>query len=293
METKAMGGAPASGEERVRKLFRDVLDGHKLPSLPVVANKVLEMIKAPDMSMQKLCRVLADDTALAARALAVSRSPQYGLRSLPTNLLGAVQVLGIRTLTSIVVAHATQSLCIKGNKTSEKLWNHSLAVAFATRLLAKRARMRDGDLAFLTGLMHDVGQIVFVQSDPIGYEKVVMGELQPASSIVDKEQEHYGLDHSVMGFTLLGHWNMDPQLAQAVFNHHSDVAADGTNQLAETLALADYLCAQCDLGFFTDPRMPSAEVLARHGWEGEHTTDEVVEQIRREFHEESALFNAN
>ena len=293
METKAIGGAPASGEERVRKLFRDVLDGHKLPSLPVVANKVLEMIKAPDASMQKLCRVLADDTALAARALAVSRSPQYGLRSLPTNLLGAVQVLGLRTLTSIVVANATQSLCIKGNKTSEKLWNHSLAVAFATRLLSKRAGMSDGDLAFLTGLMHDVGQILFVQSDPIGYEKMVTGDLQPSCSIVDKEQQHYGLDHSVMGFTILGHWNMDPQLVQAVFNHHSDVSADGTNQLAETLALADYLCAKCDLGFFTEPQVPSAQALARHGWEGEQTTDDVVEQIRRAFHEESALFTSN
>jgi HD-like signal output (HDOD) protein len=292
METKAMGGTPASGEERVRKFFRDVLGGQKLPSLPVVANKVLEMISGPDVSIQKLCRVLADDTALAARALAVSRSPQYGLRSPPTNLLGAVQVLGVRTLTSVVIANAAQSLCLKGNKTSEKLWNHSLAVALATRLLFKRAGMRDGDLAFMTGLMHDVGQIVFVQSDPIGYEKMIMSGTQSSCSIVDKEQEHYGLDHSVMGFTLLGHWNMDPQLAQAVFNHHSDVSADGTNQLAETLALADYLCAKSDLGFFTEPPVPSAEVLARHGWEGEQTTEGVVEQIRQAFSEESALFNA-
>ena len=292
MVPNGLGGALASGEERVRKFYREVMDGHKLPSLPIVANKLLEMLKDPDVNMQKLCRVMADDTALAARVLAVSRSPQYALRNLPTTLLGAVQVLGFHTLTSVVIANATHSLCIKGNKTSEKLWNHSLAVALTMRLLSKRAGLRDGDMLFLTGLMHDVGQIILNQGDPAGYEKLVREKPDPQCPIIDKEQAHYGLDHTVMGYTLLGHWNMDSQLAQAVFNHHSDVGADDSNQLAETLTLADYLCAKCDLGFFTEPQAPSVEVLARHGWEGEQTTDEVVEQIRRAFHEESALFNA-
>lgn len=284
--------APASGEERVRKFYRDVMDGHKLPSLPIVANKVLEMLKDPDVNVQKLCRVLADDTALAARVLAVSRSPQYALRNLPTTLLGAVQVLGFRTLTSAVIANATHSLCIKGNKTSEKLWNHSLAVALAMRLLSKRASQRDGDLAFLTGLMHDVGQIILIQGDPAGYEKLVKENVEPRAPIVDKEQTRYGLDHTVMGYTLLGHWNMDPQLVQAALNHHSDVGDDVANQLAEMLAVADYLCGRCDLGFFTEPPTPSAEMLARYGLADEQTCGEMVGQIQQAYRDESALFNA-
>ena len=106
--------------------------------------------------------MLADDTSLAARVLAISRSPQYGQRNLPTSLLGALQVLGFRMLGSVVVSSATQSLCLKGNKTSERLWNHSLAVALAMRILAKRAGLRDSELSFLAGLMHDVGQIIFL-----------------------------------------------------------------------------------------------------------------------------------
>jgi len=292
MVPNGLGGAPTSGEERVRKFYREVMDGHKLPSLPIVANKVLEMLKDPDVNMQKLCRVLADDTALAARVLAVSRSPQYALRNLPTTLLGAVQVLGFRTLTSVVIANATHSLCIKGNKTSEKLWNHSLAVALAMRLLSKRAGLRDGDMLFLTGLMHDVGQIILIQGDPAGYEKLVREKLDPHCPIVDREQAHYGLDHTVMGYTLLGHWNMDPGLVQAALNHHSDVGDDASNQLAEMLALADYLCGKCDLGFFTEPPMPSPELLARYGLADDQANDEIVGQIQQAYQDESALFNA-
>jgi HD-like signal output (HDOD) protein len=287
-----VGGAEASGEDKVRKYYRDVMDGHKLPSLPIVANKVLEMLKDPDVNMQKLCRVLADDTALAARVLTVSRSPQYALRNLPTTLLGAVQVLGFRTLTSVVIANATHSLCIKGNKTSEKLWNHSLGVALAMRLLSKRAGLRDRDLAFLTGLMHDVGQIILIQGDPTGYEKLVQGNGDAATPIVDKEQAQYGLDHSVMGFSLLGHWNMDPQLAQAAFNHHSELGDDPANQMAEMVAVADYFCSQCEMGFFTEPPTPSAEALGRYGMADEQSAGEFSGEIQQAYREESALFNA-
>lgn len=293
MVSNGIGGAPASGEERVRKFYREVMDGHKLPSLPIVANKVLNMLKDPDMNMQKLCRVLADDTALAARVLAVSRSPQYALRNLPTTLLGAVQVLGFRTLTSVVIANATHSLCIKGNKISEKLWNHSLGVALAMRLLSKRAGLRDGDLAFLTGLMHDVGQIILIQGDPAGYEKLVKEKSEPPCPIVDKEQAHYGLDHTVVGYTLLSQWNMDPQLVQAALNHHSDVSDDASNQLAEMVAVADYLCDKCGLGFFTDTSLPSPETLARYGLADDPANDEIVGQIQQAYRDESALFSAN
>jgi HD-like signal output (HDOD) protein len=292
MVPNGLGGAPASGEERGRKFYREVMDGHKLPSLPIVADKVLEMLKDPDVNMQKLCRVLADDTALAARVLAVSRSPQYDLRNLPTTLLGAVQVLGFRTLTSVVIANATHSLCIKGNKTCEKLWNHSVAVALAMRLLSKRAGLRDGDLSFLTGLMHDVGQIILFQVDPAGYEKLVKDKSEPPCPIVDKEKAHYGLDHTVMGYTLLGQWNMDPQLVQAALNHHSDVGDDASNQLAEMLAVADYLCGKCDLGFFTEPPMPSPETRACYGLADDQAIDEIVGQIQQAYRDESALFNA-
>ena len=123
-----------------RNYLHNVMEGHPLPSVPAVVNKLLELVQDPEVSMQNLCRVLADDPMLSARVLAVSRSPRYALRTLPTTLLGAVQVLGFRALTSLVITSATQSLRLKGNVISEKLWRHSLGVALAMRILSQRAR---------------------------------------------------------------------------------------------------------------------------------------------------------
>ena len=99
MESIAVNGTEGSAQENVRKYFREVMQKHQLPVLPVVVMKVLEMVQDPDCDVRTLCRVLSDDAALAGRVLAISRSAHYAQRTLPTNLQAAVQVLGFRTPT--------------------------------------------------------------------------------------------------------------------------------------------------------------------------------------------------
>src|SRR5713226_2221642 len=97
-------GVPAP--DNVLKYFRAVGEPSELPPLPSVAGKILKMVEDPDFNARELCRVLSDDAALAGRILAVSRSPYYAQRTLPTTLLEAITVLGFRTVTSVVLATA-------------------------------------------------------------------------------------------------------------------------------------------------------------------------------------------
>ena len=280
-----------SGEEKVRKYFRYVVENHKLPSLPLVAGKVLQMTQDPDLSVQKLCRVLSDDAALAGRVLAVARSPYYAQRSLPTTLLGAVQVLGFRALSNVVVANATHSLYIKGNAVSERLWNHSLGVALAARILHGRAGSRDRDHAFLAGLMHDVGEMILVHGDSRGFAALVHEAEAEHSQLANKEQKAYGFDHTQVGVTLLEAWNIDEQIREAVLHHHNyDAAKNDPKTLAASLLCADYLAARADLGFYYEPPPPDAELMSVFNCADEAQVSEVAEQIRAAYEEESALF---
>ena len=290
MEHVASSGVGSSPQDRVRKYFRDVVEKQKLPALPMVAGKVLQMIQDPDLNVQKLCRVLSDDAALAGRVLVVSRSPAYAQRNVPTSLVGAVQVLGFRTLNNVVVASATHSLCLKGNKTSERLWNHSLAVALTMRLISRRFGFRDGEQAFLTGLMHDVGEMILVHGDPRGFEQLGADVQKSGCQMMDKEQDYYELDHTLIGMTLLDSWDLDPKISQAALNHHSDVVQDETNELAALLAVADYLTAKAELGLFAEPPEPSAEMLARVQCDSEVGLAGTIEAVRAAYAEESALF---
>jgi putative nucleotidyltransferase with HDIG domain len=278
------------GQENVRKYFRYVVDNHKLPSLPVVAGKVLEMIQDPDLNVQKLCRVLSDDTALSGRVLAVARSPHYAQRNVPTTLVGAVQVLGFRTLSNVVVASATHSLCIKGNKVSEKLWNHSLAVALATRILCRRSGLRNEEQAFLAGLMHDVGEMILVHGDPRGFEQLVKDVEKGRCDTIAKEQETYGFNHTLIGVTLLDAWNIDSQIRHAVLQHHSYDAPDDPYSMAATLRCADYLSSKADLGFFSALPTPERKAMSAVRCERDEEIADVVGEIRQAYEQESSLF---
>jgi putative nucleotidyltransferase with HDIG domain len=280
----------SAGRENVRRYFQDVVKSHKLPALPVVAAKILDMIQDPDVNVQKLCRLLSDDAALAGRVLAVSRSPLYAQRNLPTTSIEAVQVLGLRTLTNVILANSMHSLHVKGHKNLQKLWNHSLAVALAARILCRRIGLHDGDQAFLAGLMHDIGQMVLVHGDPVGYANLCDEVQRVGCSITSKEKEAYEFDHALIGLTLLDTWNIDSQIGLAVLNHHSEIAGENSNELATILTVADYLCSKADLGFIVEPAPPTMDMLAKCHLDGEESIGAIVQEIRAAYDEESALF---
>jgi putative nucleotidyltransferase with HDIG domain len=200
-------------------------------------------------------------------------------------------VLGFRALSNVVVANATHSLYIKGNAVSEKLWNHSLGVALATRILHGRAGSRDRDHAFLAGLMHDVGEMILVHGDSRGFASLVHEAEASQCDLVGKEQKEYGFDHTQVGVTLLEAWNIDTQIREAVLNHHNyDAAKHDPKALAASLVCADYLAAKADLGFYYRPPLPDPQVMSVFDCENEEKISEVVEQIRAAYEEESALF---
>ena len=61
MESIATSTTENSAQEKVRKYFREVMQKHQLPALPVVVMKVLGMVQDPECDVRALCRVLSDE----------------------------------------------------------------------------------------------------------------------------------------------------------------------------------------------------------------------------------------
>jgi HD-like signal output (HDOD) protein len=276
--------------DNVLKYFRAVGEPSELPLLPSVAGQVLKMVKDPDFNARELCRVLSNDAALAGRILAVSRSPYYAQRMRPRALLEAITVLGFRTVTSVVLATAGHTLCVKGNKTSEKLWNHSVGVALATRILCKRAGFRDSEQAFLAGLMHDIGESILLYRDPYGFEKLVREVQRSQCRMIDKEQEAYGFDHTLAGSALLESWGIASPTRQAALDHDRDLNGDTINELTVILAAAEYLCFKANLGFFGALPPLRLDTMIKCKCDDDQRSEEVVHQICEAYGKESPLF---
>src|SRR5262245_54010999 len=216
-----VGGAET--QQQVRAYFREVSERCKLPPLPAIVASALRMVRDPNVNMGKLARVLSDDVALVTRLFTVSRSAFYGRYTPPKTLVHAIQVLGLRTVQRLLVASTAQSLCRDQSPISLSLWEHSLAVALTAEMLARQAGSRDVETAFLTGLLHDIGQMVLLHGDGPGFRALAKKVKEENLPLLATEKETYGSDHALIGVVLMDCWEFDSEIGNAVMQHHDDV----------------------------------------------------------------------
>ena len=81
-----------------------IMNASDLPTIPVVATKVLQLIESPSTTAEDLAKVVSSDPAVAARVLKISNSSFYGCQRQIQTLSHAIMMLGYNTLKSLVLA---------------------------------------------------------------------------------------------------------------------------------------------------------------------------------------------
>jgi putative nucleotidyltransferase with HDIG domain len=133
-----------------------------LPALPSAARDCLRMLDAPDSGLDRVARIVANDPVIAPQVLKRARSALLG-RGTPVRTVDqAVARLGSVELRSIVMDLSTRQLFESKNaairKLTKTLWEHSTAVAVLARSIARHTREVEPEVAYLAGLLHDVGK---------------------------------------------------------------------------------------------------------------------------------------
>jgi putative nucleotidyltransferase with HDIG domain len=118
----------------------------------------------------------------------------------------------------------------------EELWRHSLQTATAAReiALAERFPIARAEEAFLAGMLHDVGRVVYATRSTPKTGK-------PAGSDEDTADE-ISLHHAEVGAYLLGLWGFPSHVVAAVALHHTpSLRADSGFDLTVLIHVADRL----------------------------------------------------
>jgi putative nucleotidyltransferase with HDIG domain len=144
----------------LNKLAKDRL---LLPSMPSVAVRCLDAMKDPAVPTRQLAAILECDPMLAVQVLRVANSAAFGAGGV-RSLDAAVTRLGLQRMRSIVVEASTRKLFESRDqrigRASLAVWEHSIAVGLLARDLAALSGSPDAEMAYLTGLLHDVGKPV-------------------------------------------------------------------------------------------------------------------------------------
>lgn len=207
--------------ERTR---REILQKSELiPSLPDVVVEVLRLVADKGAEIQQFEELLKNDGPLVAKMLRVVNSPFYAVAT-PVRTIGqAVMVLGFRSLRSLVLAASTGNYMERDygcyGYAAKGLWKHAIAVASASRTIAKELRkspdMREE--VFVAGLLHDIGKLLLA---PYLFEAGVTVPIDDQDGIA-KEMATLGIDHQEAGAIVAEKWNLSPLVHHTVCKHHS------------------------------------------------------------------------
>lgn len=237
-----------------------------LPALPAVVTDILRSLDNDNLDFAILAHKMASDQAIAAQVLRLANSSFYGSSGKITTMQQALTLIGVQSVRKLVTAAAVaisvpQVACAGFD--FDAFWRHSMATAVCARVLARHLHLNQ-DIAFTSGLLHDIGRLVLVTTFPEQYEKVLAYRAAHDCYLFDAERTVLGIDHCGVGHALAMHWHFPAVLCHAIAAHHVPDAIGG-GSIASLINVADAIVHALDLAGVEDDLVPPVSLAAWHG----------------------------
>lgn len=207
-----------SFEQKLRRAF-DAIKGVNIPDMPEEVLALDREINARYPNTQNMVRIIGKNALLAAEVLRIANSPAMRPAEPIKTITQAVAVLGTVNLKNMVLASALNQ--IFGNSAGIKdILEHSADVAFCMAELANRVHGVTPDEAYLCGLFLNCGAFLLLSKDK-AYLDVFFQAVSLPQHAIQKEEELFNTNHTVVGLLLAKKWQLPGDLSQAIYDHHT------------------------------------------------------------------------
>jgi len=270
----------------------------QLDTLPSVALQIIETAGNGEARFRDLKRIIESDPALAARILQAANSALLGFPGQVDSLDHAVSILGFDMVRNWALAMVASSLFAESPNhlavlDPSELWYHSLACGLAADLLAQKLNQSNRNLAFLTGLLHDLGKIAFFHWNASAYDEAVRRSKSEKCSLDAVERELFEIDHAELGAELLRDWNLPDSICDGIENHHR-VDYKNIGRLSGLIHTANSICHLKQFGACGNfASLPGEEVLLRETGLETNDLDEITGRVLLRINDVGALFDVH
>jgi HD-like signal output (HDOD) protein len=200
-----------------------------LPPLPEVMLRLEAKVEDPNVDIEEIALIIESEPVLAGKLLKLSNSVFFGGGREPVeDLAGAVLRLGLKMVLDLTFTLELPGLFNKVRIPNQRqFWQHSLAVAVFSRIISVRFQKVkcEPDLCYISGLMHDIGVMVFSYLIPDKYSAFIRDKWSEEGSLHSLEEKEFGINHSHLGAIFIKKWwTLKPEVADSVLGHHSDLS---------------------------------------------------------------------
>jgi HD-like signal output (HDOD) protein len=209
------------GDEKLRARIRSIDD---LPSFPEIYIQLEKELQKDDISIRRVADLIRQDVYITAKLLKITNSAFFGLTTYVNNPLQAVNLLGLHTVQSIVMAASVFEQFKYPNLPGYSLdiiFNESIAVGAGAQALANSfglsKQMTDDSL--LAGMLHDVGKLIMLTYFQKEFVRAVKMSENDGIPLEEAEREIIGISHAEAGAYLLSLWGLPGSVVEATAFH--------------------------------------------------------------------------
>ena len=273
-----------------------------LPPMPHVASRAISMVENPDTTAQELTDLLSSDTALAARVLKIANSAMFSRQREITTLSQAIMVIGFKALKGIIVAATLRQLNKGFGKMEKIIWENSMCTATCSTVISKMLKKKYVEEIFLLGLLHSLGQIVFLsQTDTAkDYKKVIKLIQEEKLDYAAAEQKTFGFAHPLIGALVAKKWNFSAETCQIILHYNDPLEGDGPetemDEKVGIVQLSDLISHAANVGNpdgYPDVKEGIKKAALYVGFEEatlDQTITQIIESTQKQFQSESHVY---
>lgn len=188
-----------------------------LPPLPVLAQEILMTVIDDYADLATLTAKISREPSIAGRVVGIANSALFtGMRPV-LSIEGAVVRLGLQrvrmlAMSALLAEQFDPRRCPPFKPA--RYWYHAISTANCASRLARFDPELDPDIAYLAGLLHNIGVLLLanVAPQPLA-EALAEREKAPERPLAELLRERLNTDHREAGRQLLASWGLPDQIA--------------------------------------------------------------------------------
>lgn len=265
----------------------------RIPTIPAISREVMSLLADENVSIKKLAEVIEKDQAMAVRILKMANSAFYATLGKVSSIDHALVILGVSEIKAILLAFSVRDFFRDAENIAidrRRFWRHAVVCSQVAKYLARYFNVPSDGTLFLTGLIHDMGKVVFDQYFHDDFVEIVEFINEHHSSFSEAEKEILGVTHYQVAAKLLQQWKFPSKVVMQVFYHHAPWhdSNDGPGPIIVYLAnlltkMAGYPCLETekkmDVSVFSDSK--AMEFVVKSGFDlDSDSLEKLLHQIQ-------------
>lgn len=211
--------------------------------LPDVYLRLKEIMEDDKSTLTDIADMISLDPVLSSSLLKIANSALFNFPREIDSISRAIMILGVEEVSNLVNTYGTTAAFSNAATCSiniDRFWEISVDCALFCKFLAKKIGLKNGEGLFLSGLLHNIGELAIAQSESKKVE--YCQNYDKDETPWQRQQDVFGFTYADCGVELLRLWQLPEKLILPIqeFHHAYDEETDKNSQLlyiASRLAL--------------------------------------------------------